>query len=224
MCFPDDPMPLSHVDKATSKELLAFLKQTNSSNVGSPSCSVPDHDAMGTRPCNTREEQIKDLSELLLPIARNVSNFEGHVQTITSTEGLIATMVASLEQHVTAPAARMCAFETGAASASGVSGPPTGSRMSGPANQALWMNTEVRNGNLKQAWMKKTHEAPFSHDSLANQVVQAFTLGSPKQNSGKENDDEVHCKNGGKSVRLVFAPKARCQQFVQQRRWPPILG
>ena len=218
-------MPLSHVDKATSKELLAFLKQTNSSNVGSPSCSVPDHDAMGTRPCNTREEQIKDLSELLLPIARNVSNFEGHVQTITSSEGLIATMVASLEQHATAPAARMCAFETGAASASGVSGPPTGSRMSGPANQALWMNTEVRNGNLKQAWMKKTHEAPFSLTiPLRTKSCRHLRLARQSKILGKENDDEVHYKNGGKSVRLVFAPKARCQQFVQRRRWPPILG
>ena len=45
---------------------------------------------------------------------------DGHVQTITNAVGILTTTLTSVEQHVSALAARMFAVETGPASASGV--------------------------------------------------------------------------------------------------------
>ena len=69
------------------------------------------------------EEQVKELRNILVPIARSVPKCDSHVQTISSAVGLFTNkQLTSIEPHVTALAARLCAFETGAASSSGISG------------------------------------------------------------------------------------------------------
>ena len=54
---------------------------------------------------------------MLGPLVRSVTNFEGHVQTISNSVVLLTSRIDTVEQIVSALSAKMAAFETGTASA-----------------------------------------------------------------------------------------------------------
>ena len=100
-----------------------------SSNVGSPHGSGHDLDGMGTRSGNTMDEKLGALLSKFVHFETQIaqipalttwmSRMDSH---ITKTLGNFATRLTEMEQNFSTLTARMCKFETYAASASNVSG------------------------------------------------------------------------------------------------------
>ena len=60
----------------------------------------------------TFEEPFKELRDVLGPLVRSVTNFEGHVQTISRVV-LVTTRITNVEQIANALSSKMAVFETG---------------------------------------------------------------------------------------------------------------
>ena len=142
-----------------------------------------------TRSGNTLDEKLDALLSKFVQFETQIaqipaltawmSRMDSH---ISKTLGDFATRLSEMEQNFSALTARMCKFETNAASASNVSGSarswPTleqvdGSTAAGPMAQDHLMTTETLDEGLilPQAQKMNNHEVPSYFDSLANNTA-----------------------------------------------------
>ena len=222
LCFPSAPTPLPHVDEATNKPVPVSPVQAHSSNCGSPDGSVPDLDAVGrTFSAPESGRTVDDLFAAISGIQQWTAKIDPNRSTLGNALVVINNRFSELEQQFDLPASRVLAIETGAASASCVSGSPAESswplpgmsvppQLPGPVTQAPQMNAETCGANLKQARMMKTSVAPFSDSFLANNVVQAFPRGLPKKFQDQRKITRFIARVVVNQPHSCLQPEARC--------------
>ena len=97
----------------------------------------------------TIEEQFKEFCDMLGPLVRSVTNFEGHVQTISNSVVLFTSRT-KVEQIVSAFSAKMVAFETGASSAFSRDWPSLGQSGDSTATGSRDLKTGIQDADSTQ--------------------------------------------------------------------------
>ena len=119
-------------DRACEDAMHTFLPGSPplSWNVGSPHGSGHDLDGMGTRSGNTMDDKLDALLSKFVHFETQIAQIPALMawmcrmdSHISKTLGVFATRLTEMEQNFSALTARVCKFETYAASASNVSGP-----------------------------------------------------------------------------------------------------
>ena len=206
------------------------------SNVGSPHGSGHYLDGMGTRSGGTLDEnsmpfskfehfeaQISQIPALTTWMSRVVSH-------ISKTVGDFASRLTEMEQYFSAITARVCKFETYAASASIVSGSArswptlehvdgsTAAGSHGPGSPDDNRNTRRRLDLSSSAEDAQSRSAvPFRFP--CEQFLKGDTqwIDTHWDESGMlacNKPIRIHCKAGSVSVRLVFETQGKCQDFT----------
>ena len=89
-------MSHSHVDDASDKPVPKAPIPDTSSNLGSRDGCGPDLDGMCGRSGLTTGEQFKEVRDMLVPLVRNVANYESHIQTVTNSVVLLTSRITNV--------------------------------------------------------------------------------------------------------------------------------
>ena len=207
-----------------------------SSNVGSPHGSGHDLDGMGTRSGSTLDEKLDALLSKCVHFEAQIaqipalttwmSRMDSH---ISKTLGDFASRLTEMEQNFSAISARMCKFETCAASASNVSGSArswptlehvdgsTAAGSHGPGSSDDNRNTR-RHDPSSSAEDEQSRSAVlfrFPCEQYLKGVTQWIdTLWDESGMLACNKPTKIHCKAGSVSVRLVFEARGKCQDFI----------
>ena len=208
-----------------------------SSNVGSPHGSGHDLDGMGTRSRNTTDGKLDALLSKFVHFETQIaqipalttwmSRMDSH---ISKTLWDFATRLTEMEQNFSALTARMCKFETYAASASNVSGSArswptleqvdcsTAAASHGPGSSDENRNTRRRLDPSSSAADEQSRSAVlfrFPREQYLKGITQWIdTLWEESGMLACNKPERIHCKAGSVSVRLVFETRGKCQDFV----------
>ena len=208
-----------------------------SSNVGSPHGSGHDLDGMGTRSRSTLDEKLDALLSKVVHVEAQIaqipalttwmSRMDSH---ISKTLGDFASRLTEMEQNFSAITARMCKFETYAASASNVSGSArswptlehvdgsTAAGSHGPGSSDDNRNTRRRLDPSSSAEDEQSRSAVlfrFPCEQYLKGVTQWIdTLWDESGMLARNKPTRIHCKAGSLSVRLVFDTRGKYQDFV----------
>ena len=184
--------PVALTDDAS--DVLVSPSPATSSNFGSPNGSGPDLDGMGGR---STDEQLNEIQELLLPLVRNVANYESHIQT--NTVVLLTSRVTNIEPNISSFSAKMATTSAPSLHACARSkhmqlllqaflvrqdrGPHLG--LTAPRPQGAMTQGHLKRAGIQdadsihsQVQMTKMLEVPFSHGFLTNDAMQACPFGS----------------------------------------------
>ena len=187
-----------------------------SSNYDSLNGSGPDLDGMGHR---SFDAQIKELRDMLLPLARGFADFDNQVKTLCEAVGMVTCRITSVEQTVNALSAKMalfaameqnvntltenvssltariCKIETNATSVS-----------SGSGSVRSWNILGHSNGSTATGSLGS--HGPGSSDDNRNTSRRLYTFSSP---------EDEHARS---AVLLRFP----CEQYHTGIRWKTTLG
>ena len=169
------------------------------------------------------ETQIAQIPALTAWMSRMVSH-------ITKTLGDFATRLTEMEQNFSALTARMCKFETHAASASNVSGSArswptleqvdgsTAAGSHGPESSDDNRNTRRRLDPSSSAGDEQSRSAVLfrfpCEQYLKRTTKWIDTLWEESDMLACNKPVRIHCKAGSVSVRRVFETRGKCQDFV----------
>ena len=222
------PFVLMATDRACEDALHTSLPGSPpfSSNVGSPHGSGHDLDGMGTHSRSTTDEKLDAFLSKFVHFEAQIaqipalttwmSRMDSH---ITKTLGDFASRLTEMEQNFSAITARMCKFETRAASASNVSGSArswptlehvdgsTAARFHGPGSSDDNKNTRRRLDPSSSAEDEQSRSAVlfrFPCEQYLKGVTQWIdTLWDESGMLACDKPTRIHCKAGSVSVRLL---------------------
>ena len=217
-----------------------------SSNVGSPHGSGHDFDGMGTRSGSNLDEKLDALLSKFVHFEAQIAQIPALTTWmsrmdlhISKTLGDFAGRLSEMEQNFSAITARMCKFETYAASASNVSGSakswPTlehvdGSTAAGshaPGSSDDNRNTRRRLDPPSSAEDEQSRSAVLFRlpcgQYLKGVTQWIDTLWDESGMLACNKPTRIHCKAGSVSVRLVFETRGKCQDFIVRYKDDDIL-
>ena len=196
---------------------------------------------MGTRSGNTMDEKLNALlskfahSETQIAqipaLTTWMSRMDSH---ISKTLGDFATRLTEMEQNFSALTARMCKFETHAASASNVSGSarswPTLEQVDGSTaagSHGPGSSDDNRNTRRRLDPPSNTEDEQSRSAVLLRFPCEQYHKGITKwidnlwEESSMPAYDKpvrIHCKAGSVSFRLVFATRGKCQDTICRKK------
>ena len=215
----------------------AFHRPASSSNFGSPNGSGSDLDGMGTRSGNTTDEKLDALLSKFVHFETQIAqiptltNWMSRMDSrITKTLGDFAARLSEMEQNFSTFTARMCKFETYAASASNVSGSArswplvgqvdgsTAAGSHGPGSSDDNRNTRRRLDTFSSPEDEQARSAillRFPCEQFHKGITKWINNLCEESNMpAYKKPVRIHCKAGSLSARLVFETRAKCQDFV----------
>ena len=146
--------------------------------------------------------------------------------TYLETLGDFASRFTEMEQNFSAISARMCKFETYAASASNVSGlarswptleqvdGSTAAGSHGPGSSDDHRNTRRRLDTGDEQSRSAVLLRFLCEQYLKGVTQWIYTLWEESNMQACKNPVRIHCKAGSVSVRLVFETRGKCQDFI----------
>ena len=209
----------------------------SSSNIGSPSGSLPDFEGTGIRP-SAMEWKIKGMFVQVakLPLrTQSVSRFEICVQTLAQTVASYDAKITNMERIVSSLAARASTLQTNAASDSSGSGSASSWNLLGHSDGSTATGSLGSHGpgssddNRNARRRLDTFSSPEDEHARSAVLLQFpseqyhagvstwFEKFWGTTNASFSKPTRIHCKTGSMSARLVFETRAKSQDFVAAR-------